>query len=924
MLYGRDSERERLRALVRRAGEGRSFAILLEGPAGIGKTALLEDALDASPDGAQLLRAIGHETETEIPYAGLAALLAPVLGLRAQLPAAQRAALGAALALEPSGEGDRFSVPVALLGLLGLAAEEWPLLLAVDDAQWLDAASREAIVFAAQRLDADAIGVLIAVREGSRAPLEAPGLRRLPVRPLAESQARALLADGVELAPEVAARLLTAAGGNPLALRELPRALSPAQRAGHAPLERPPATDGEAAAAFAEQLAGLPEEAAEPLAVVAAAGGAPERVVVAALERLGRGPESLSPALAAGLLERRGDRLELRHPLLASAAYHRAPSARRRAAHAALAAVLADGPRRAWQLAAAALGTDEAAAAALRGAAGEARGRGAHAEAARAFARAAELTGDAERRAALELEAARDHALAGRGDPALELAERAAREAADPVLAAAARQLRAHLLMRGGKPAAGIELLLALAEEEAAAGEPAAAARLILEASLGHMFAGDMEALLRLSERAREEAEDAAPELALLASLAGGEALLALGRSAAGEERIAAAEPLLFAADPLADTAELVTMAAMSSLWVERFERAERILGAMVGRAREAGAAGRLVYPLAGRAQLHWRRGRWAAAYADAEEGAKLAAETGQQGVLSLSLALLARSEAGIGHIEEARAHAREGIELAALAAGDATVLHGVAALGFAELSAGRADLAVAPLERAAAIEERLGLGEPALTTYAADLVEALARAGRPDDARARLEALAAGAARTGGAWAHAATERGWLLLGGEEELEDRAEAAFAWHDRVEMPFERARTELVLGERLRRARRRADSRQWLERAQRGFEGLGAEPWAARARTELRATGGRAATAATAPVEELTPAELQVALLVAEGRTNREAAAALFLSPKTIEHHLGAIYRKLGLRSRAQLAGLLADQLASPGRTAPVS
>jgi ATP/maltotriose-dependent transcriptional regulator MalT len=443
------------------------------------------------------------------------------------------------------------------------------------------------------------------------------------------------------------------------------------------------------------------------------------------------------------------------------------------------------------------------------------------------------------------------------------------------------------------------------------------------------MFTGDMHALLSLASRAREQATGVADELVLLASLVSGEALLALGRAAEGEPLIAAAEPLLFDADPRSEVAEVVVMGAMSSLWTERFTRVERTIGPMVERARAAGAAGRLVYPLCVRAQLEWRRGRWAAAYADADECCRLARDTGQAGVLALTLAILARAEAGVGRIDDARRNAREAVELAAAAAGDATVLHGLAAVGFAELSAGRPDLAVAPLERADELFRRLGHGEPALTMYLADLVEALGRTGRRDDAQRALDALAGDAARTGGAWANAVVERGRLLLADDERFESHATAALAGHDRVEMPFERARTMLVLGERRRRARRRADAREALEAALETFERIGADPWAARARTELRATGGRAAERAASPVEELTPRELQVAVLVAEGRTNREVGSALFLSPKTIEHHLQAIYRKLGLRSRTQLAVRLADQLpaggaGSPGLTVPLS
>lgn len=949
MLYGRARERDQIAERVAGARSGRSFATLLEGPAGIGKSTLLEEAA-AAADGMLVLRAAGHESESEIPYAGLSELLAPVLHLRERLPDGQRAALGGAVALEPAAPRDRFAVGVALLGLLAAAAEQQPLLVLLDDAHWLDEATRDAVLFAAQRLVAEGVGVLLAAREADGVPIAAPGLERLALGPLDRDDGLALLRESVPLSTEVAEALLSASGGNPLALRELPRALTPEQRAGRAPLNTPPAPGGEVQAAFARELAALPEPTRGALCVVAAGAGVAPVVLDAALERFAgggargagvgargggasgtaAGAADLAPALAAGIVVERAGRIAFRHPLLAAAAYHAAPSGERRAAHGALAAVLTDAPRRAWQLSAAALGPDPDAVAALRAAGEEARGRGAHAEAARAFARGAELAAAPRERAALELEGARDHALAGHGELALELANRVADApdaAADPAVQAGAEHLRAHLAMRGGAPAEATRALEQLARRAAEAGDQAGSARFLLEASLGHMFEGDMEALLEVAARARAQAEGVADELALLASLVSGEALLALGRSAEGDALIAAAEPLLFAADPLSEIAEVIGMGAMTSLWVERFDRVERTVGRMVSLTRDAGAASRLVYPLCVRSQLQWRRGRWAAAYADAEESVRLAQETGQRGALALSLAALSRAEAGIGRTEEARAHGEEGAALAAAAAGAATRQHALAALGFAELTAGRAEAAAAWLEEADATDVRLGHGEPALTMYAADLVEALVRAGRRDDAERALARMAAGAERTGGAWANAAVERGRVLLAEASELERHGAAAAARHARVEMPFERARSELVLGERLRRARRRADARGPLERALRAFEQIGAEPWAQRARTELRATGGPAgaaagtgaeerATAAT-PVAELTPHELQVALLVAEGRTNRDVGSALFLSPKTIEHHLSAIYRKLGLRSRAQLAAAMAGQTPSP-------
>jgi DNA-binding CsgD family transcriptional regulator len=914
MLYGRDRERAQLADLVRGAAEGRSFAVLVEGPAGIGKSVLLEEAVAAAGD-LTVLRTAGYEAETEIPYGALFELLAPVLHLRDRLAEVQRLALAGALALESAPPPDRFAVPAAVLGLLSLLAEERPLLVVVDDAHWLDEASREAVLFVAQRLVAEGVGVVIGARDSDGGPIDAPGVERIRPQPLERDDALALLGDGAPLSEDVTEALLAASAGNPLALRELPRGLTAEQRTGRAPLHGPPASGGEVQAAFGRQLDALGPETRRALCVLAAGAGCPPEALARALGDDG-GAAALAPALEAGIVVRRDGRLGFRHPLLTAAAYHAAPSGTRRAAHLALADAVTDVHHRAWQLSDAAIGPDPGTVAALRAAGEEARERGASGAAGRAFARAAELTEASEERAALELEAARDHTVAGNGELALELAARAARGSRDATVQAGAEHLRAHILMRGGDPLEAVELLRALAEVASAEGDRASSARYLLESSFAYMYRGEMAQLSELAGAARQQAAGVSDELAALAAIAEGEALIALGRSREGDALLAAAEPLLFAADPLSEIAELIGMAAMSSLWIERFERVARISGRMVAVSRAAGAVSRLTFPLGVRSQLHWRRGRWASALADAEESVRLARETGQTGTMALTLAALSRAEAGIGRIAEARAHGEEGIALSEVAAGAATVLHSLAALGFAELTAGRAEAAVALLERADEIDRGLPLGEPALTMYAPDLVEALVRVGRRDDAEVALKRLEAGAALTGGAWANAVAARGRLLLADEPALDGIGGEALAWHARVDMPFERARTELVLGERLRRVRRRADARERLEAALRAFERLGAEPWAQRARTELRATGWRGEAHEATPVEELTPHELQVALLVAEGGTNREVGAALFLSAKTIEHHLSAIYRKLGLRSRAQLAAMLVEETAA--------
>jgi hypothetical protein len=450
MMHGRGAEQERLAGLVRDAADGRSFALLLEGPAGIGKTTLLEHAV-AQAEGMLVLRASGYEAEIGIPYAGLSTLLGPVIEQRAALPATLRTALGGALALEEAPPPDRFAVPVATLALLGALADEQPVLVAVDDVHWLDDATRDALIFVAQRLSAEGVGVLLASRDAPHRPIDAPGLERLRVPPIGRDAALAVLADGPLLGDEVREMVVAVGAGNPLALQELPRSLSDDERAGRVPMHGPPVAGDEIGKAFAAELAGLPSTTNAALVVVAAGVGTPRDAVAVALERSGFGPDALEPAVAAGVLNDDGRRFAFRHPLLGAAAYHAAPSSEQRAAHVALAAASGHSARRAWHLAAAALGTDAEAAEALRAVGASARERAAHGDAARAFARAAELAETPAEQEALALEAARDAALAGHAEQTATLLDRAL-GAEDPSVRAAAVHLRAHLLMRGGSP----------------------------------------------------------------------------------------------------------------------------------------------------------------------------------------------------------------------------------------------------------------------------------------------------------------------------------------------------------------------------------------------------------------------------------------------------------------------------------------
>lgn len=892
-MVGRKDERARLKALLDAAREGRSGALLLYGPPGIGKTELLRYAIEQA-EGFQLLRARGMESESDIPFAGLGELVTPLLGHLDEIPGVQATALRGALALGPATPADRFTVPAALLSLLARAADERPVLAVIDDTQWLDEPSLEAFLFAGRRLGQEGVALLGAIR-GDAPRLEVPWLERLRVGPLEDDEARALL--GADVAAGVADRLIETAAGNPLALLEIPGLLSAGQLAGREPLEDPlrPGTNVERA--FAAAVSALPDATRRALLVAAAASSRR----LDALQRAGVSLADLEPAEAARIVALADGELEFRHPLLRSTVYHGASLPERRAAHAALAAAT-DSAERAWHLAACAVAPDEEVAAALERAALEARERGAYATAARDFGRAAQLTPEDEPRARRQLAAASDFVRCGETERATGMLDDAAALTSDPLLAADIERVRGHVGMRRGSPVAAHERLVREADRVRTR-DPRRAAAMFLEASVAHVMTGDIEAMIASAERARALSAGAEPAVELLATAVIGAGQIALG-DAGGVALLRACEPYLMEADPLA-IVEIVGMAANAAIWTEDFDTAGRVLSRVLGAAREASAVSALIHPLAVQAQLDHRRGRWAAALAGASESVELAEDTGQLALLPHSLAALTLVEAGLGHESDCRAHVARGLELAG-GEGDPVALH--AALGLLELGLGRVPEAIEALETGHRQLLRFGLSST-VVPLRGDLLEAYVRAGRREEAEALLPLL------DGSGWARAVAARGRALLAPDDELRSAFDAALALHDALGMPFERARTLLALGERLRRAKQRAEAREPLTAALDAFERLGARPWAERARTELRATGGQASgRRAQAAAEQLTPHELQIAVLVSQGMTNREAAAALFLSPKTIEYHLGQIYRKLDVRGRAQLARLMAMEL----------
>ena len=896
-----------------RAGEGR--ALLVRGDPGIGKTTLLDALAERGGDDVTVLRARGVETEAELAFSGLSDLLLPVIGDRAALPEPQSDALAAALALGPPAPGERLAVCVATLGLLRAAAARRPVIAIVDDIQWLDASSRECVLYAARRA-AGPVAVALAVRDPADATLERAGLPELRLGPLDDEASVELLGCvAPDLAPPVAGALAEAAAGNPLALVELPAALTSDQRAGVAGLELPVIPGARLAGAFAGRIEELDPLARRALLVTAAYAGDDVSAVSAACGEAGTDAARLALAEERGLVRLGGGRVTFAHPIIRGAAYHAARPAERRRVHGALAGVL-QGERRAWHLAAAAVGTDERVAAELEEVAGAAAARRAFASASAALERAARLSPDTEAAARRLLAAGQAAGAAGGPDRALALLAEASTAAGGGDLRARAEHVRGRIMVWSGSPGEATSLLVSEAERTVEH-DPALAATMLADAANG---CTNTNAYLRAEALARRavallgddgDPQTRAPVLALL-----GWVLVLRGKAPGARPVLSEAERLAHGLDQLGPHWPWLHLLLRARIPLGDLEQARSECETLCERAREAGALATLGGGLLVAADVALRLGDWDVADATTLEAIRVAGDTGQPAWHGFALATRARLLAARGLEAESREATRTALGIAESEGISSGLRFVYGAYGFLELSLGRVDAAIEQLEAVERIVEGSGLEEPTLVPWAPDLVEAYVRDGRTEDARRVVTTLERQAASAGTAFAGvlAARCRGML----DEDFDPAFAEALALDDRRPMPFERARTLLALGRRLHRARRRAEARERLREALAGFERLGAAAWAGQAQDELRAAGARRRRAA-ARDGALTPQELRVAAAVRRGASNREIAAELFLAPKTIEFHLRQIYRKLGIGSRSQLVATLArGSLGEPG------
>src|SRR5215831_6767683 len=904
-LVGRQPERETLDSLVQDLRSGRGRALVVRGEAGVGKSALLEYAAGAAAD-MRLVRAAGVESEMELAFAGVHQLCAPLLDRLERLPAPQRDAVGVAFGLRGGGAPDRFLVGLAVLTLLSEAAEDRPLLGLVDDAQWLDRASAQVLGFAARRLLADPVGLLFAARDPGE---QLGGLPDLEVRGLRDADARGLLRSvvRVRLDEQVRDRIVAETAGNPLALLELPRGLSPVQLAGGFGLMGAQTVPGRVEESFRNRLGALPADT-RLLLLVAAAEPAGDAVLVwRAAGRL-EIAASAAAAEADGLVEI-GTRVRFRHPLVRSAVYRSAGLPERRAAHLALAEVTdrqLDPDRRAWHLAAAAAGPDEQVAAELERSAGRAQARGGLAAAAAFLERSVLLTADPARHAERLLAAAQASMQAGAFAKALELLTTAAAGPLDEFQHARTDLLRGQIAFASRRGSDAPPLLL-----KAAKSLELLDAQLARETYLEGLFAALFAGRLALGGGAREVAE-AARAAASPQQPARAPDLLLDGLALVVTEGYPAGAPVLKRAVSAFRSADVSREEGRHWLWLSLadlsagllwdYESWDLLSARRVKLARDASALTALPFAATVRAGVHLWAGEFVAAATLVAEVESVTEATGS-------------AIAPTGAVALAAFTGREADAADLIAAGtkDAerrgegrrlTFFHwATAVLGN---SLGRYADALAAAQQASEDSPADLFANWAL----AEVIEAATRSGAPERAAGPLERLSATARASGTDWAIGVEARSRALVTQGDNAETLYREAIGRLGRTRVRTELARAHLLYGEWLRRARRRIDAREQLRLAHQMFDSMGMAAFAERAGRELRATGERARPRGPGAAAVLTPQEEQIARLVAEHLTNREIAAQLFLSASTVEYHLRKIFRKLDVGSRAQLARML--------------
>jgi DNA-binding CsgD family transcriptional regulator len=905
-LFGRQREREVLDRVLDTARDGHGGVLALYGDPGVGKTALLDYAAEAGAD-FTVVRAVGVEGEMELAFAAVQQLCSPSLHMMGRLPEPQRAALEVALGLSSGPPPNPFLVGLAVLNLVSEAADEQPLLCLVDDAQWLDRASARVLAFVARRLLAERIAMVFAAREAIDT---LRGVGELRVEPLNRRDARALL-DSVlpgRLDERVLERIVAETRGNPLALLELPRGLTPGQLAGGFGLPGALPLSARIEESFTRRLAQLPRDARRLLLLAAADATGDAALLWRAARRLGI-PETAAAAVESeGLLLLDGS-VVFRHPLVRSAVYRAAEPPDRRAVHRALADETdpeADPDRRAWHLAQSASAPDEEVAVELERSAERARARGGFAAAAAFLERAAALTPAPVQRAQRKLAAAQIKFSAGALDDALSLLASTEVAALDELGQARVDLLSAQIASEQWRADdAGRLFMRAASRLEPLDSEQAR--ETYLEALAGAM-ANDIEVVggaSAVAAAARAAPPGAVPPRMVDVLLDAFAIRLTEGYAAAAPAFARALE-YLYALD-LADVEGRRWLSLSGArndhivaleLWDD--EAMTLLEDRQVQVARDTGAFGHLQFALGFVARNQILAGELTAAAHLIDEADAIAEATGNAPFVNAPMVLAAwrGDEAEASGLIEATSDQSARRRWTSNNYAKAVLYNGL----------GRHD---------AALEAAWEAMQPDPIGYGTQLVPELAEAAARTGDRARLEFtrewLSERTAVISSGWLNGIDARVRAFLSSGDAADALYRDSIANLSGTRMQIELARTQLLYGEWLRRERRRVDAREQLRTALEAFTGMGVEGFARRAERELLATGERARTRAIGTHDQLTPQEAQISRLVAEGRTNREIAAQLFISPSTVEYHLRKVFRKLAVKSRTQLANRMRAQ-----------
>jgi len=911
VLLGRAGERQVLDRVLENVRGGQSAVLVVRGEAGVGKTALLRYcARQAS--GFRVARIAGVESEMELPFAGLHQLCAPMLGRLAALPEPQQAALGVALGLSSGPPPDRFLVGLATLSLLAEVASERPLLCFVDDAQWLDVATRQVLGFVARRLLAESVAFVFAVRD-STDESELVGLPELLLGGLPDEDARALLASGIgaRLDGRVRDRLVEETRGNPLAILELPRGLAATQLPGGLGLLEDHALPRRIEESFRRRLEALAEEPRRLLLLVAAEPVDDPLLVWRAAERLGIGPSAADET--EGLLAI-GESVAFLHPLVRSAVYRSAAPPERRAVHRALAEVTdagADADRRAWHLAAAAAGPDEEVASELERSAGRAQARGGLAAAAAFLRRSVALTRDPARRTDRALAAAQASLHAGAFEAALALLAAAEAGPLDALERARVDLLHAEVAYAQNR-GSDAPLLLLRAAGRLETLDVRLARDTYLDAWSAALFAGQLASagsLLDVSRAVRAAPHPEPPPHPSDLLLDGFALVFTEGRLSATPVLRRAATAFAGTEVSVAEVLRWGWLATAAAVYVWDYDTCLAVATREVRIARDAGALEVLavgVNVLGQAAALGGDFGRAALLVAEADA---VTEATGARVAPYAALVLAAfRGQEPVGSklIDATIAEATAGGQGTAV-----QYAHWANAVLMNSL--GRYEEALP-----AAVAASDDTPELFVATWAlSELIEAASRTGNPELAAGALDRLLDSANASATDWGLGIAARSRALLSEGDAAEGLYREAIDRLSLTRLRPELARSHLLYGEWLRRVGRRVDAREQLRTAHELLAAIGTEAFAERARRELVATGEKVRKRAVEARDELTPQEDQIARLARDGLSNPEIGARLFLSPRTVEWHLGKVFTKLGISSRMGLH----DALPSPDQEA---